>query len=276
MSDKTDSSTLSPAESMASPLDAASSAAVPSLATEPVFVSNGAVAPSPSDSPTSSTSTGSKRAHAKIAGPQTTMAPSKRVKKVAANTPKPVAKSVRKPAQKAAPKKVATPTPPVGIRSSGRTRKAPERFEAIATPQKPTTARKPASKVFEPVYITTNANSRLKKTDLFHMLLKDNAWTCLTSEQKLEILALLPLNAINRNLANDLRAGTAAEDKRPREVDISFDLFRTDVAKFKEDLMNGHLGKTWQASAEQAVKDRAAGAFDDWKEQEAELWWGQN
>jgi hypothetical protein len=108
------------------------------------------------------------------------------------------------------------------------------------------------------------------------MLLKANAWTCLTPDQKLKILALLSPDPINLKLANDLRAGIAAEDARPREVSLNFDLFRTDVAKFKEDLENGHLGKTWQTSAEQAMKDRSAGSFDDWKEREAELWWGQN
>ncbi|OAG01599.1 uncharacterized protein CC84DRAFT_203345 [Paraphaeosphaeria sporulosa] len=237
------------------------------ISTEPVSASNGTGAPSPSGSVASSTSIESKkRAHAEVEDRQTTMTSAKRVKKAAAS-------AGTKPARKGAP-----PAPRVGTRSSGRARKAPERFENLASPPKPatTTARKPGGRVFEPVYITTNANSRLKKIDLFHMLLKANAWTCLTSEQKLDILALLPLNPINVKLANDLRAGTAAEDARPREVSLNFNLFRTDVAKFKEDLSNGHLGKTWQASAEQAIKDRAAGAFDDWKEQEAELWWGQN
>ncbi|KAF2443565.1 hypothetical protein P171DRAFT_389880 [Karstenula rhodostoma CBS 690.94] len=273
MSDKIDSSPLSPAASVSTPPGAATPAAIPSITTEPVPASNGARAPSPSGSVVSNTSTESKkRAHAEVEDRPTTVAPGKRVKKTTAHAgPKPAPKAVRKPAQKAA-----LPTPRVGTRSSGRARKAPERFENLASPPKPATARKSGSKVFDPGFITTNSNSRLKKTDLFHMLLKANAWTCLTSEQKLKILALLPLNPINFKLAHDLRAGTAADDARPREVSLNFDLFRTDVAKFKEDLVNGHLGKTWQASAEQAIKDRAAGAFDNWKEREAELWWGQN
>lgn len=108
------------------------------------------------------------------------------------------------------------------------------------------------------------------------MLLEPGAWICLTSDQKLEILALLPDNTMNTKLANALREGTAADNARPREFDINFNLFRTDVAKFKEDLENGHLGKTWQASAEQAIVDRAAGRFDVWKERQSERWWGQN
>jgi hypothetical protein len=132
------------------------------------------------------------------------------------------------------------------------------------------------SKVYEAVFITTNSNSRLKKTDVFHMLLEPTAWTCLTPEQKLEILALLPSNYINVKLVDKLRSGTALDDARPREFNINFNLFRTDVAKFKEDLENGHLCKTWQASAEQAMVERAEGKFDDWKEQQSQLWWGQN
>ncbi|KAF9732074.1 hypothetical protein PMIN06_002678 [Paraphaeosphaeria minitans] len=273
MSDKIDSSPLSPAEPIRTLLPAvATPAATPAIDTESASAFNGTGAPFPSVSIASYTSIGSKkRAHAESEHRQDTMTSAKRVKKETASADaKPVPKAVRKPAQKAAPR--------VGTRSSGRARKAPERFETLASPPKPatTTARKFGSRVFEPVYITTNANSRLKKTDLFHMLLKAHAWTCLTSEQKLDILNLLPLNSINLKLANNLGAGTAAEDARPREVSLNFNLFRTDVAKFKEDLANGHLGKTWQTSAEQAIKDRAAGAFDEWKEREAELWWGQN
>ncbi|KAJ4348601.1 uncharacterized protein N0V89_009979 [Didymosphaeria variabile] len=261
-------------------------AAEPTLAPKPDPSQDGTRALSPSGSVNSSTSTASKkRAHAEVEDPQTPMAPGKRVKKAAPqtapkNAPKNASKTTSKTAPKAARKaagKATPPAPPVGTRSSGRARKAPERFTDLPSPPKATAApRKAGSKIYEPVHITTNSSSRLTKSDVFHMLLEANAWTCLTSDQKLKILALLPSNTINVKLANDLRAGTAAENARPREVSLNFNLFRTDVAKFKEDLENGHLAKTWQASAEQAIKARAAGAFDDWKESEAELWWGQN
>jgi hypothetical protein len=45
--------------------------------------------------------------------------------------------------------------------------------------------------------------------------------------------------------------------------------------QFKEDLANGHLSRTWQRGAELVVKERTEGVFDEWKKQEAELWWGQ-
>ncbi|KAF1966447.1 hypothetical protein BU23DRAFT_574063 [Bimuria novae-zelandiae CBS 107.79] len=232
-------------------------------------VKNGVPAPSPTGSVQSVASTGSKkRSHPEVEDPKIEMPQVKRQKKA---TPKAIPRATPKTAPKAT-------APPVGTRSSGRTRKAPERFTQTTPPKKvkAAPARKPGSKVFDPTYITTNANSRLKKTDVFHMLLQPSAWTCLLPEEKLQILDLLSKNCINVKLANDIRAGTAADNARPREFNINFNLFRTDVAKFKEDLENGHFGKTWQVSAEQAIIGRAEGKYDDWKEQMSELWWGQN
>ena len=225
---------------------------------------HGGRSPSPTCSVKSYSSTGSKkRSHVDDGDSQTAMAPIKRVKKA-------TSKAASKPTLTA---------PSMGTRSSGRARKAPERFTDLLPPPKEKAApvrRMAGSKVYEAVFITTNSNSRLKKTDVFHMLLEPTAWTCLTPEQKLEILALLPSNYINVKLVDKLRSGTALDDARPREFNINFNLFRTDVAKFKEDLENGHLCKTWQASAEQAMVERAEGKFDDWKEQQSQLWWGQN
>ena len=219
---------------------------------------------SPARSIGSSTSIGSKkRSHAATEDAQTAMTQNKRVKRAATKTAAMVPRL----------------TPPPATRSSGRSRKAPARLIDLAPPPKfkaPPSRKTAGSKVFDPVYITTNANSRLKKTDVFHLLLEPRAWICLPPDQKLEILALLPKNIMNTKLAAELREGTAADNARPREFDINFNLFRTDVAKFKEDLENGHLGKTWQASAEQAIVDRAAGKFDVWKERQSERWWGQN
>lgn len=107
------------------------------------------------------------------------------------------------------------------------------------------------------------------------MLLDPLAWDSLTTPQRASLIAMLNPSSTSFRALQDLTAGKITELKRPRELTVNFNIFRTDVAKFKEDLGNGYLGKTWQASAEEAVKDRAAGVFDDWKEEEAERWWGQ-
>lgn len=85
---------------------------------------------------------------------------------------------------------------------------------------------------------------------------------------------MLPHSLANQKALDGIAAGET-EIPRPEAFTMSNDCFRTDVAKFKEDLGNGHLAKTWQAAAEQAVVERANGEYDDWKAEEAEMWWGQ-
>ena len=106
------------------------------------------------------------------------------------------------------------------------------------------------------------------------MLLEESAWTSLSAEQQKTLVSMLPQDPSNQAILKKIEAGDT-KDTRPGAFTMSNDCFRTDVAKFKADLKNGHLAKTWQTAAEQAVVERAAGDFDEWKAQEAELWWGQ-
>lgn len=84
---------------------------------------------------------------------------------------------------------------------------------------------------------------------------------------------MLPSTPENQRLLERIRAGET-QDTPPRYLSKG-DVFRTEVAKFKEDLRNGHLAKTWQRDARVAVEERAEGVFDGWKGREAEAWWGQ-
>jgi hypothetical protein len=106
------------------------------------------------------------------------------------------------------------------------------------------------------------------------MLLEGPAWTSLGDEQQKTLVSMLPQDATNQALLAKINAGET-EGTRPLAFTLANDCFRTDVAKFKDDLKNGHLAKTWQAAAEQSVIERAAGEYDEWKAQEAETWWGQ-
>ncbi|EUC44146.1 hypothetical protein COCMIDRAFT_37957 [Bipolaris oryzae ATCC 44560] len=197
----------------------------------------------------------------------------KRIDNKASATPDskaPITKPARK---KSAPKKTTAPTP--SRSQPSRNRKAPERFEdfeektAKAPPSK-----KGTSKVFDSVFITTNSTSRLVKADIYHMLLEGSAWSCLSAEQQSTLIAMLPQDGTNQGLLAKINAGET-EGTRPSAFTLANDCFRTDVAKFQEDLKNGHLAKTWQSAAEQAVIERAAGEYDKWKAEEAESWWGQ-
>ncbi len=174
--------------------------------------------------------------------------------------------------KKAAPAQARAPPE----RISTRNRKAPDRFETLqeqATPKTATT-RKGSSKVFDPVYITTNSTSRLGKADMYHMLTDDDtAWSSLSPEQQTRLVSMLPESAETQRLLTKIQAGDT-QDTRPQYLKAS-DVFRTEVAKFQADLTNGHLAKTWRAAAEQAVAERAAGEYDAWKAEEAEMWWGQ-
>lgn len=174
--------------------------------------------------------------------------------------------------KKSAPQKVTAPPE----RTSTRNRKVPDRFENLQerTIPKVFPTKKGSSKVFDPVYITTNSTSRLGKADMYHMLVDDDsAWTSLSADQQAQLVAMLPDTTETRHLLAVIQAGET-EDTRPQYLKAS-DVFRTEVAKFQADLTNGHLAKTWQAAAEQAVAERAAGECDAWKADEAELWWGQ-
>ncbi|KAG9194967.1 hypothetical protein G6011_00087 [Alternaria panax] len=172
-------------------------------------------------------------------------------------------------------KKPAAAPPPLSSRPS-RTRKAPERFEDLQENPTPKAfpRKKGPGKVFDPVYITTNSSSRLVKADVYHMLLEGSAWTSLNPSQQSTLISMLPDNAAHQALLAKISAGET-EDTRPAAFTLANDCFRTDVAKFQEDLKNGHLAKTWQQAAEQAVVERARGEYDGWKAEEAEAWWGQ-
>lgn len=194
--------------------------------------------------------------------------------------------------------KAATPLAAISDRPS-RTRKPPKAFwvadEGEKKSAKPTSpAKKATSRVFDPVFITSNSASRLGKADVFvsrrlavkevglpgdanafqHMLLEDHAWTSLTTSQQKTLLSMLPYSPENQKSLDRIAAGDA-NITRPQAFTLSNDCFRTDVAKFKEDLRNGHLAKSWQAAAEKAVAERANGTYDKWKAEEAEMWWGQ-
>jgi hypothetical protein len=174
--------------------------------------------------------------------------------------------------KKAAPKPAKAPPE----RTSTRNRKAPERFEDLQEmpPTRASPPKKAKSKVFDPYYITTNSSSRLGRTDIYHLLLEDGAWTSLSASQQTTLISMLPDSPENQRLLEKIRAGDTGKETRPQWFKAS-NVFGDEVAKFRTDLTNGHLGKTWQAAAEQAVAERAAGEYDEWKAEEAELWWGQ-
>jgi hypothetical protein len=84
------------------------------------------------------------------------------------NDASPTKKTAKRATPKAKSKATSAAPPPPSTRPS-RYRRAPPRLvdEPIETPKKAAVPRATGSKVFEPVYITTNPKSRLVKTDIY-------------------------------------------------------------------------------------------------------------
>jgi len=60
-----------------------------------------------------------------------------------------------------------------------------------------------------------------------------------------------------------------------RQAMKSNNSFQADVRFFQEDLTAGRYDPQWQKDAQEAMDKRSAGAFDTWKEQNREEFWGQ-
>lgn len=123
---------------------------------------------------------------------------------------------------------------------------------------------------YSPNHLLTAKGSLLAKIDLGKMLSDDRAWSVLSPEQKLKLLSFLPN-------APETAAETVNEDVPSIFQQCLRDnsAFKSDVRKFQDDLINGYCDPKWQAKANVAMKERANGDFDAWKDEETELWWGQ-
>jgi len=77
--------------------------------------------------------------------------------------------ALKKPMSKKTATKKPAPAPPAPSSRPSRNRKAPERLEDLQEMSKPKSLpnKKGPSKVFDPVYITTNSGSRLIKADIY-------------------------------------------------------------------------------------------------------------
>jgi len=144
-------------------------------------------------------------------------------------------------------------------------------------PKKPAAPRKVpvGSKTWQAKHVTESYQSRLCKVDVYHMLLKDEVWTCLSLDQKRELFTMLPTTTTNERLLGEIESGKADATVRPLELKINCSEFRTDVATYLNELRDGYMSRRWQEDAHKAMVERAKGTFDDWKDEESETWWGQ-
>lgn len=106
------------------------------------------------------------------------------------------------------------------------------------------------------------------------MLALPEAWNCLEEDEKKEILNLLPSDTHpNPNPPPD--DPNAKISPLPNDFLRYSNNWRDGIRHFQLDLQSGRYDPQWTREAEQAVRDRAAGKFDKFKEQEFEEFWGQ-
>ena len=109
-----------------------------------------------------------------------------------------------------------------------------------------------------------SAKSKLIDIDLARYFARPEAWDVLSPEEQQQLRDLLPPHA-----PYDAAGRPTFEFLRYDEN------WRTGLRLFQEDLAGGRYEKEWLAAAELAMKERAAGKFDAYKEEQFEQHWGQ-
>ncbi|GFF40158.1 hypothetical protein IFM53868_04437 [Aspergillus udagawae] len=146
---------------------------------------------------------------------------------------------------------------------------------AMSTNTKPKrNARRTAKDRWEEEKLMTSTTSQLIDKDLVKLLARPEAWDCLEESEKEEILSLLPESLHpNRESTSD-----DPETKIP-PLPESFlrysNFWRDSIRLFQLDLQHGRYDPEWQRQAHEAVRERAKGKFDRFKEEEFEEFWGQ-
>ncbi|KAL8999148.1 MAG: hypothetical protein Q9169_001927 [Polycauliona sp. 2 TL-2023] len=116
--------------------------------------------------------------------------------------------------------------------------------------------------------LLTSDKSKLIEIDLHGMLAdffsNPNNWTQVSAEDKDFIRDLLPPHT---ELTSD---GSIPNDFWKYNSE-----FRLNCRNLQEDLRTGRMDPEWQTQAQQAMEERATGAFDNFKEREFEEYWGQ-
>ncbi|PYH48184.1 uncharacterized protein BP01DRAFT_354026 [Aspergillus saccharolyticus JOP 1030-1] len=134
--------------------------------------------------------------------------------------------------------------------------------------------RRAANKQWSEEHLMTSSKSQLVKLDLVKLLSHPEAWTCLEESEKEEILKLLPDDAH----PTPYPSPDDPEAKIPPPPDSFLrysNNWRDGIRQFQVDLQQGRYEPEWQRQAELASKERAAGKFDRFKEEEFEEFWGQ-
>lgn len=192
------------------------------------------------------------------------------VEETAPQSKAPTPRSGRK---RAAPKRPGDDAeePPTKVRA---TSKSPS-VEVIKASESPATSTKGLSRK-QPLrgnwsvgHLMTDPKSKFGTVDLTKLLKHDRAWTELSREQQEKLISMLPGSSMP-SMPDDQPLPNA-----PKEYLHSNKAFKADVISFQEDLTQGRYDPKWLADAQTAMRKRANGDFDTWKEKNKEDFWGQ-
>ncbi|PYH38376.1 uncharacterized protein BO87DRAFT_412972 [Aspergillus neoniger CBS 115656] len=135
--------------------------------------------------------------------------------------------------------------------------------------------RRAAKDPWEEEKVMTSTKSPLVDADLVGLLANPKAWNCLEESEKQEIIKLLPDSVHpDPNPPTDDDAD-AKIPPPPQEFLRYSNNWREGIRQFQVELQDGFHDPEWLRQAELAMEERAAGAFDRFKEEEFEEFWGQ-
>ncbi|XRM44702.1 hypothetical protein ABZX51_007817 [Aspergillus tubingensis] len=135
--------------------------------------------------------------------------------------------------------------------------------------------RRAAKDPWEEEKVMTSTKSPLVDADLVGLLANPKAWDCLEESEKQEIIKLLPDSVHpDPNPPTDDDADVKIPPP-PQEFLRYSNNWREGIRQFQVELQNGFHDPEWLRQAELAMEERAAGAFDRFKEEEFEEFWGQ-
>ncbi|RAL08321.1 uncharacterized protein BO97DRAFT_354313, partial [Aspergillus homomorphus CBS 101889] len=134
--------------------------------------------------------------------------------------------------------------------------------------------RRAANKQWSEEQLMTSTKSQLIHLDLVKLLAHPEAWTCLEENEKEEILKLLP-NGAHPNPYPSPDDPEAKIPPPPESFLRYSNNWRDGIRQFQLDLQQGRYDPEWLREAEIAIRERAAGKFDRFKEEEFEEFWGQ-
>lgn len=146
---------------------------------------------------------------------------------------------------------------------------AEDGFEMLPASSQSSKRKQPLRGDWSVQHLIGNAKSKLVTANLSAILNDDRAWTELTREQQEKLISILPGASVPPMPEGEPLPNVAKLFLREHSS------FQAGIRQFQEDLDAGKYELKWLEDAEKAMRKRANGDFDAWKEDQREQFWGQ-